>query len=316
MKQHKKSIREKSIADPINTESIEHYILRPNESFGIFKFGDKISNYLNLKHTIEDIDGYFEDYIFYELGIRIWLAEDSKEKIIESVVSSSFCIINNYNIIGMSYGQFVKLYDFICEGEDTIYLSCDSGVAINKEIFDQLGRKCPISGSDKFIEKRAIEVGNIFKLGTRFTDAYGYTTLDENGNSKPIYMASYGIGLTRLIGTVAETLSDESGLKWPSSIAPFSVNLISLAKNETDVIATEHIFHLLDKIGIEVLYDDRQKVSAGEKFVESDLLGLPYRIVASSKLLAKNELELQRRGEEKKMVAPIEQIINFLSVNK
>ncbi|MBQ7576472.1 MAG: hypothetical protein IJT26_08095 [Bacteroidales bacterium] len=123
MKQHKKSIREKSIADPINTESIEHYILRPNESFGIFKFGDKISNYLNLKHTIEDIDGYFEDYIFYELGIRIWLAEDSKEKIIESVVSSSFCIINNYNIIGMSYGQFVKLYDFICEGEDTIYLN-------------------------------------------------------------------------------------------------------------------------------------------------------------------------------------------------
>jgi prolyl-tRNA synthetase len=184
-------------------------------------------------------------------------------------------------------------------GEDTIHLSREKNIAVNKEVFTDevlgdLGLK-----KDELEEATAIEVGNIFKLGTRFSEALGLKFRDENGEEKPVVMGSYGIGPGRLMGVVVETLSDARGIVWPESIAPFAVHLVEIrAKKEAD-----ELYEKLTSRGVEVLYDDRE-ASAGEKFASSDLLGIPYRVVVSEKTIAAGKFELkERKSGEVRMVA-------------
>lgn len=183
-------------------------------------------------------------------------------------------------------------------GEDTIHLAREKKIAVNKEVFTDevladLGLK-----KDELEEATAIEVGNIFKLGTRFSDALGLRFRDENGEEKPVVMGSYGIGPGRLMGVVVETLSDVRGIVWPESIAPFAVHLVEIrAKKEAD-----ELYEKLTKMGVEVLYDDREE-RAGEKFADSDLLGIPYRVVVSEKTVALGKFEMkERKSGEVKMV--------------
>jgi prolyl-tRNA synthetase len=144
-------------------------------------------------------------------------------------------------------------------------------------------------------ERKAIEVGNIFKLGTRFSDAFKLAFVDESGQKQSVIMGCYGLGPTRLMGAVVETLSDESGLKWPKEIAPFTLHLISLAKNAEEQEKAEQIYASLTASGFQVLFDDRMDLRAGEKFAESDLLGVPDRLVVSSKTLAQESVEHKSR---------------------
>lgn len=220
-----------------------------------------------------------------------------------------------------SGGVFSKYsYEFqtLCEaGEDIVYLAREKKLAINKEVLtDEVLVDLNLK-REELEEVKTAEVGNIFKLGTKFSEPLGLTFLDEKGESRPVVMGSYGIGPARLLGTVVEVLSDDKGLVWPETIAPLDVHLLSLVKTGTDndVIAREIYQRLMEK-RVDVLYDDRE-ISAGEKFADADLIGIPYRVIVSDKSLAENKLELKNRiTGEVKMITEEEllEIIEFKNV--
>ncbi|HOZ56241.1 MAG: Proline--tRNA ligase [Parcubacteria group bacterium ADurb.Bin316] len=193
-------------------------------------------------------------------------------------------------------------------GEDLIYICEQCKVAINKEILDDLKSKCPVCGGNILREEKAVEVGNIFKLGTKYTEPFDLFYTDKDGNKKLVIMGCYGIGLTRLMGAVVEVSSDDKGIIWPEAVAPFKVNLISLNKDAE----AEKIYKDLRSAGIEVLYDDRSEVSAGEKFADSDLIGCPWRVVVSGKTLAENAVEVKQRSKEKCEIIKINDLIKTL----
>ncbi len=173
-------------------------------------------------------------------------------------------------------------------GEDTIYYSKERGVAVNKEVYSpEVLEELGIS-ADELIEAPSIEVGNIFKLGTRFSEPLGLLYADEAGERHPVVMGSYGIGPGRVMGTIVEVSSDERGIVWPEAIAPFRYHLIALPDaNGTVEKEAEKLYTRLTSLGITVLYDDRLELSAGERFAEADLLGISTRLVISERTLGK-----------------------------
>ncbi|MCI0542737.1 His/Gly/Thr/Pro-type tRNA ligase C-terminal domain-containing protein [bacterium] len=194
-----------------------------------------------------------------------------------------------------SGGAFTKFsHEFqtlIDAGEDTIYVHREKKIAINQEVLtDEVMRELGVT-RDELDEVKSAEVGNIFSFGGTKSEQLGLYFKDEEGNTKPVILGSYGIGITRLMGVIVEILADEKGIVWPESVAPFKFHLVALkAKEEGD-----KLYEKLTKQGIEVLYDDREEASAGEKFADADLLGLPYRVVISEKTLKENTLELKNR---------------------
>lgn len=178
-------------------------------------------------------------------------------------------------------------------GEDAIYICQKCKLAINKTIKKETP-KCPDCKSNKFKQAQAIEAGNIFKLKTKYSQAFDLKFKDKNGQEKIIPMGCYGIGLGRLMGAVVELLHDKKGIVWPKSLTPFDVHLLALKSENTG----EQIYKELKKQGLEVLYDDRKNISPGEKFVEADLIGLPWRIIVSEKTLKQKSVELKERAKE------------------
>jgi prolyl-tRNA synthetase len=198
-------------------------------------------------------------------------------------------------------------------GEDTVFYcdckddKCDCKFAQNDEIYKgKEGDKCPECEDCTIKSSKAIEVGNIFPLGTRYSEKMGVLYKDKDGKENPIWFASYGIGPTRTMGTIVEMFHDERGIIWPASVTPFHVYLISLNKNEE----AEKIEKEMEKAGIEVLMDDRN-VSAGEKFANADLLGFPYRLVVSEK--TGDKIEVKKRNEEATELLSVEDVISKLS---
>lgn len=211
---------------------------------------------------------------------------------------------------GGIFSEFSEEFQTVSEaGEDTIYIDEDKKIALNKEVFTnatllKLGLK-----KNKLVEKRAIEVGNIFNLGTRFSESLGLIYTDEKGARKPVVMGSYGIGPTRLMGTIVEVFADKKGLVWPEAVAPFSAHLVSLGKNGDEVSKTANaLYDDLIKAGIDVLYDDRD-LRAGEKFAESDLLGIPKRIVVGKDAVAAREFEVVDRTTGKTARVPRAELV-------
>jgi prolyl-tRNA synthetase len=186
----------------------------------------------------------------------------------------------------------------VCDaGEDIIYIDKERKLAINKEVYDD-PEVYAATGIDKgsLVEAKSIEVGNIFTLGTKYSSAIGLTYKDVNGDEQPVFMGSYGIGPARLMGTVAELMSDEKGLVWPVSIAPFKYHLVSLGHEGDELTkAADALYADLTAAGAEVLYDDRD-ARAGEKFADSDLLGMPYRIVVGKDAVATGQFEVVERA--------------------
>ncbi len=149
---------------------------------------------------------------------------------------------------------------------------------------------------DELEKRKSIEVGNIFSLGTKFSEALGLMYKDENGEEQPVIMGSYGIGPARAMGTVVELLSDERGIVWPESVAPFKVHLVGLNSDDGEVKDfTDGIYLSMKEKGVEVLYDDRD-ARAGEKFADSDLIGIPYRVVVSRKTKEEGKFEVVTRA--------------------
>ena len=158
---------------------------------------------------------------------------------------------------------------------------------------------------------RACEVGNIFPLNTKFTKAIDYTYTDEHGSPQPVFMGSYGIGPTRLMGVITEKYADDKGLIWPESVAPFSVHLIVLGKDKACEYykQAEVMYKRLTDAHVEVLFDDRD-AQAGEKFADSDLIGIPMRVVVSDKSLASGGVEMKERGSETSEILTMEQFLH------
>jgi len=157
---------------------------------------------------------------------------------------------------------------------------------------------------------RGVEVGNIFKLGSRYSDSMGCYYLDKDGKEKPVIMGSYGIGSGRLLACVAEEHHDEYGLIWPISVAPYHVHIVALSgKGADDVKDTaERLYQDLLAAGVEVLYDDRAE-SPGVKFNDADLIGLPIRLTVSGRSLQQGGIEFKRRDSQAKTIVPQDQII-------
>ncbi len=189
-------------------------------------------------------------------------------------------------------------------GEDEIYLCKKCKQAVNKEIIEKEKHQCPECKGKGLEIKKAIEVGNIFKLGSRFSEPFGLKFKDKDGKEQTVQMGCYGIGLSRLMGAVVEVHHDENGIIWPESIAPFSYHLISLGQNE----AAGKIYKELIEIGKEVLFDDREDKTAGEKFADCDLIGIPKRIVVSERTLEKDSVEIKERDSKKTKLMKIDEI--------
>jgi prolyl-tRNA synthetase len=197
-------------------------------------------------------------------------------------------------------------------GEDEIVYCPSQDFAENKEIaIKKEGDKCPNCG-EKLKKSNAIEVGNIFKFGTVYAKKMNMYYTDEKGKKKPVYLGSYGIGITRTIATIAEVSHDEKGMIWPKSIAPYQVHLIVISDQEKVVSQGEEIYQTLERAGVEVLFDDRTDISAGEKFADCDLIGIPVRLVISEKT-GEGKVEWKERALGKTEILSIEDAIRKLS---
>lgn len=228
----------------------------------------------------EDLDSFYEEVkaAYYRIYERLGVGE------ITYLTYAS----------GGAFAKYSHEFQTLAQaGEDHIYICDHCQIAVNREIIEEQN-SCPVCGNAELREEKAIEVGNIFKLGTRFSRACNLNYTTAEGESKEVIMGCYGIGPSRLLGTIVEVYHDEKGLKWPKEIAPFQVHLLSLKSDKE----AEEIYQKLIAQGVEVLYDDRD-VSAGEKFADADLIGIPERVVVSAKTLAEDSVEIKNRDSEK-----------------
>lgn len=213
---------------------------------------------------------------------------------------------------GGIFSQFSEEFQTISEaGEDIIYVDEDKKIAVNKEVYNdevlsQLGLD-----KDKLVEMKSIETGNLFHLGTKFSEPLELLYTSEDGKKSPVYMGSYGLGPTRLMGTLVEVLSDEHGMIWPESVAPFKVHILSFNSDEK---ALELYEHLTSK-GIEVLLDDREE-RPGSKLADADLIGIPYRVVVSDKSFAAGGYEVKKRKDAQGHILALEALTSILLTKK
>ena len=213
---------------------------------------------------------------------------------------------------GGSFSKFSHEFQTVCEtGEDTIYLDRKKKIAINKEVLNNEVLEELELNRDDLEEVRAIEVGNIFPLGIKFSEALGLFYTDEKGEQRPVIMGSYGIGLGRVMATIVELNHDEKGIIWPENISPYKVMLVGLNLEDKKIKAqAEEIYKTLLENGVEVIYDDREDITAGQKFADCDLLGIPYRAVISQKTDGK--IELKKRSENKTKNISTDELIKLL----
>lgn len=215
---------------------------------------------------------------------------------------------------GGTFSKYSHEFQVVVDaGEDTIYICDKCSLAKNKEVFDD-GAVCTSCGGKEFREAKASEVGNIFRLKTKFSEPFSLKFQDEKGQNSSILMGCYGIGTSRLMGVLVEKYHDEKGIVWPESVAPFAVHLVALPGKEAGEVlsAADKLYLELTSAGVEVLYDDREGVSAGEKFADSDLLGIPKRLIVSTKTLAEGSVEFKKRSEAESRLVKLDQIREIL----
>lgn len=196
---------------------------------------------------------------------------------------------------GGSFSKYSHEFQTLSEaGEDIIYLSREKDIAINKEVLnDEVLTELDLKRED-LEEVKSIEVGNIFSLSTKFTAPFELAVTNEQGEQVTLIMGCYGIGISRVMGTIAELLSDDKGLVWPENIAPAKVYLARLGEADAVAAESDELYDQLMKAGVEVLYDDRD-VRPGQKFADADLLGIPHRVVISEKTVAGAVVEYKAR---------------------
>ena len=216
---------------------------------------------------------------------------------------------------GGAFSKFSHEFQVFTESGEDFVFHCDCGWAENKEIAEvKEGDVCPGCEKGEVKTSKAIEVGNIFPLKTKFTDAFDFKVQDEKGEMQDIIMGCYGIGPSRVMGSIVEVHHDENGMIWPKSVAPFHVEIISLSTKDEALQERIHSTAMslhddLEAAGVEALWDDRSESSAGEKFADADLIGIPLRIVVSAKTLVEDSVEWKERRESDKRLVKFEDIL-------
>lgn len=207
---------------------------------------------------------------------------------------------------GGAFTKFSHEFQTICDaGEDVIYIHRGKNIAVNEEVIDGAVKELGIS-VDELEKVKTAEVGNIFNFGTQKTDEMELFFTDTSDQQRSLYIGSYGIGVTRLMGVIAEKLSDDKGLVWPESIAPARVYLVQIGEDVT--YDAQNVYETLTKKGIEVLWDDRD-ARPGEKFADADLFGIPHRIVVSAKTVAENKLEYKARRSAENELLTLDELL-------
>ncbi len=244
-------------------------------------------------HTDEnDLNDYYEEV--KKAYRKIWTRLEINQTTYETYAS------------GGAFSKYSHEYQTIAPktGEDTIFTCHKCLVAVNKELIGEQ-TTCPNCGNKDLQEEKAIEIGNIFKLNTRFSDSFDFTYTAKDGTEKPVFMGCYGIGPSRIMGTLVEVFSDVDGIIWPKSVAPYQIHLVDLTSQKLG----EKLYQKLNKFW-SVLYDDRIE-SAGVKFKDSDLIGLPIRVIISDKLGSKMEVKIRQMKKSEVMIET--ELMKFLN---
>jgi prolyl-tRNA synthetase len=243
----------------------------------------RMKDMYSFHRSSEDLDAYYdlalEAYrrIFDKCGI-------GKDTLVTQAGGGTFSPLSHeFQLINQS-------------GEDTIYVSSDRSLAVNSEIYESMEKAGSFKGKEMKAE-RGIEVGNIFKLGSKFTDAFDIQFADEQGQRQKVWMGCYGIGTSRMVGAIVEAHHDERGIRWPKSVAPFDVHLLTLGKGAKLLERAEALARDCAAHGVSVLLDDRE-TSAGQKLSESDLIGIPVRLAISERGEQDGTVGLKLRTEE------------------
>lgn len=299
---------------------------------------DFISSYKDLPVLVYQIQSKFRNELRAKSGLlrgREFVMKDmysfastqeEHDEIYEQVASAYARVYERLGIGDITYrtyadgGIFTKKFSDEFQtispiGEDTIYVHEGKKIAFNEEIMsDETLEKMGVT-REELVEKRGVEVGNIFPLESKYSDALELFYNDENGEQQSIIMGCYGIGVSRLVGMLAEHFSDEKGLVWPEAVAPFKVIISQLGDDDQ---VTQHAYDMyqnLTNAGVAVLWDDRTDARPGEKFADADLLGIPYRVIVSAKTVAANTFEVKKRTSAESEMLDLDAVIN-LTVTK
>jgi prolyl-tRNA synthetase len=297
-----------------------------------------LSSYKDLPAYVYDIKTVFRNEARAKSGLMrgrefFWKAlysfsknKEEHDVFYEKITQSYLRIFNKVGLGDTTYltfasgGSFAKYsheFQTICDaGEDTIYVHEGRRLAVNKEVYiDEVLQDIDLNPAD-LVEQKAVEVGNIFSLGSKFSEPLELKVTNEQGEQETVFMGSYGIGITRLLGVIAENLSDEKGLVLPESIAPFKLHLLVFGSNDALVREANELYQDLIQAEIEVLYDDRENLSPGEKLRDADLLGVPYRLVLSEKSQQNGGVEITNRLTGKTEYLDIPRITHHFSEKK
>lgn len=253
----------------------------------------------SLHSNQEDMDKYYDRVIdaYRRIFDRLGIGEDTY------ITFAS----------GGAFTKFSHEFQTVCDaGEDVLYISDDGQVAVNEEVLDDATKEI---GIDKALLSpvKTAEVGNIFKFGTEKSEKMGIKVNISDGGEQFVYLASYGIGVTRVMGVIAEKMSDEKGLVWPENIAPFRVYLTTIGQDEAVISQASELYKDLTGLSVEVLWDDRD-ARPGEKFADADLLGIPHRVVISPKTLQQGSVEYKARTSTEVDLISIDELKNRLNL--
>jgi len=280
-----------------------------NLPFSVYQFQNKFRMELRAKSGIlRGREFVMKDMYSFHTSESDMSAYYEKMKVVYSQVFQRVGIGATTFLTYAAGGSFSKYsHEFqtvTTAGEDTIYICDKCHLAINKEIIEDQKNACPQCEGKNLRVETSVEVGNIFELKTKYSAPFDLSFKDESGNEQVVIMGCYGIGLGRVLGTVVEVLGDEKGLVWPAAISPFAVHLVELGNADDTTVhgEAEKLYKELTNSGVEVLWDDRD-LRAGEKFAESDLIGIPLRVVVSAKTIASGKFEVKvRSGGEVSML--------------
>jgi len=299
---------------------------------------DAISNYVNsykdLPFSVYQIQNKFRNELRAKSGLlrgREFMMKDmysfsrnqiEHEEEYKKIVAAYYKVYDRLGLGSITYRtyadggiftpRFSDEFQAITEvGEDNIYINESKRVAVNEEILtDENLAKLGLN-RDELVQKKSVEIGNTFHLESKYTDALDLYYTDEAGAKQSIIMGCYGMGISRLMGVIAEIFADEKGLVWPEAVAPFKVYLIRIG-NEEAISCADALYEELISMGIEVLYDDRD-VRPGQKFADGELIGIPYRVTVSDRLFANNTYELVERKDGTNKILTREQLLAKLS---
>ena len=301
-------------------EMLRQYIASYNDfPISVYQFQTKLRNELRAKSGI--MRG--REFLMKDM-YSLHATEQDMNAYYDKVIASYNRIFDKLGIGDETYitfasgGAFTKFsheFQTVCDaGEDVLYVAKDGKIAVNEEVLDEAAEEMGINKSDLKPVKTA-EIGNIFKFGTDKSEKMKIYFTDKDGKQKPFYLASYGIGVSRLMGVLVEKFSDDKGIVWPEIIAPYRVQICRLGNTAKVVAEADSLYELLQKQGAQVLYDDRD-IRAGEMLSDADLIGVPHRIVVSEKTIDAKQYEYKARTDSNAKMMSKEELLSSLAIKK